>query len=189
MTAIVIILVFFTTVTMTAGSSRQLFAFARDGALPFSRWISAVRPGFDVPVNAIIVIFIVSVIIGLINIGSKVAFSIITSLGTGTLSGSYIVTISIVYWRKLTGRPLLPSRFDMGMVGGLVVNTLALIWLWIVFIFCFFPLFPLATGWTAADMNWAVVVWGGVVVFAIIYFAVWARKVYDGPVEYVRKLD
>ena len=86
MTAIIIILSFFTAVTIMAGSSRQLFAFARDGALPFSRWIAAVRPGFDVPVNSIIVIFIIAALLSLINIGSYLAFSIITSLGTGTLT-------------------------------------------------------------------------------------------------------
>lgn len=141
------------------------------------------------PVNAVIVITVLAIVIGLINIGSSVAFSIITSLGTGTLTSSYIVTISIVYWRKLTGRTLLPSRFDMGRIGGLIVNTLALIWLWIVLIFCFFPLFPLSIVPQLASFNWAIAVWGGVVVFALVFYAAWGRKVYDGPVEYVRKLE
>jgi hypothetical protein len=77
----------------------------------------------------------------------------------------------------------------MGKIGGIVVNFLALVWLWIVFIFCFFPLFPLSVDPSLADMNWAIAIWGFVVVFAVIYFIVWARKVYDGPVEYVRKLN
>ena len=186
LTSIVIILGFCTTFTIMAGSSRQLFAFARDGALPFSRWIATVRPGYDVPVNAIIVIFIISAILSLINIGSPLAFSVITSLGTGTLSTSYIVCIGVVVWRKISGQPMLPSRFNMGRIFGLFVNLVALGWLCVVLIIAFFPLFPNPD---AAGMNWSIVVWAGVIVFSIIYFIVWGRKVYDGPVEYVRKLD
>jgi len=43
MTALVLILGFFGNVTVMAGSSRQLFAFARDEGMPFSKWISKVR--------------------------------------------------------------------------------------------------------------------------------------------------
>ncbi|KAK3053570.1 hypothetical protein LTR09_005314 [Extremus antarcticus] len=186
MTSIVIILSFFTCITIMAGSSRQLFAFARDRALPFSSWATAVRPGYDVPVNSVLTIFGLAVVLSLINIGSTLAFSIITSLGTGTLTLSYIITIGLVVWRKITGRPPLPSRFNMGKIGGLVVNMIALLWMIIVLIFCFFPLFPDPT---PALMNWAIVVWGGVIIFAILFFVLYARTHYAGPVEYVRKLE
>ena len=92
----------------------------------------------------------------------------------------------MVVWRKVTGQPLLPSRFDMGRVFGLVVNLVALAWLWVVLIFAFFPGIP---GPTLASMNWSVVVWGGVVALSLVYFFVWGRKKYEGPVAYVRKLD
>jgi amino acid transporter len=43
MTALILILGFFGNVTVMAGSSRQLFAFARDEGMPFSKWISKVH--------------------------------------------------------------------------------------------------------------------------------------------------
>lgn len=43
MTSVIIILSAFSCITVMAGSSRQLFAFARDGAVPFSRWVAYVR--------------------------------------------------------------------------------------------------------------------------------------------------
>lgn len=43
MSALIIILGFFSNLTVMAGSSRQLYAFARDEGLPFSKWISKVR--------------------------------------------------------------------------------------------------------------------------------------------------
>lgn len=147
-----------------------------------------VRPGFDVPVNAILVIFTFAALISLINIGSTVAFNIVTSLGTGTLTLSYIVCISCIIWRKLFDKPLLPGRFDMGRIFGLTVNVVAVAWLCLVLVIAFFPSVPEPL-LTLKYMNWSVVVWGAVIVFSILYFALWARKTYVGPVEYVRVLD
>ena len=149
---------------------------------------SQVRPAIKVPVNAIIVIFVFAALISLINIGSTVAFNTVTSLGTGTLTVSYIVCISCVVWRKVCSQPLLPSQFDMGRVFGLAVNIVALAWLCLVLLFAFFPPVPVPL-LTPIGMNWSVVVFGGVAVFSIVYFVIWGRKRYVGPVEYVRRLD
>jgi choline transport protein len=142
----------------------------------------------DVPFNAIVVVTVIACLLALINIGSTIGFNIITSLGTGTLTASYILTISCVVWRKIAGKSLLPSRFDMGRVFGLFVNLVALGYLWLVFVIAFFPGVPLPL-LTAISMNWSVVVFSGVVVFAGVYFVLWGRKAYAGPVEYVRKMD
>lgn len=146
-----------------------------------------VRPGFDVPVNATIVIFTFAALISLINIGSAVAFNIVTSLGTGTLTLSYIVCISCIIWRKLFDKPMLPTRFDMGRIFGLLVNLVAVGWLCLVLIIAFFPSVPEPL-LTLMYMNWSVVVWAGVIGLSIVYFVVWGRKRYVGPVEYVRVL-
>jgi amino acid transporter len=215
MTALILVLGFFGNVTVMAGSSRQLFAFARDEGMPFSKWMAKVlefwrrghtsksdickhdsdqclleqiHPTFNVPVNAILVICGLAVVIALINLGSTAAFNIVTSLGTGTLTVSYIICISIIIWRKLAGEPLLPSRFNMGRVFGLCVNIIALGWLCLVCVIAFFPSVP-APLLTLAAMNWSVVVFLAVVLFSAVYFVVWGRKRYVGPVEYVRKLD
>lgn len=208
MTAIIIIMNMFSCLTIMAGSSRQLYAFARDEAVPFSRWVSyvsalepssstsfplpltaiQVRPGLLVPVNAIIVIFIFASILALINIGSLVAFNVVTSLGTGTLSFSYIVTIACLVWRKTTRQPLLPSRFDMGRAFGLAVNLVALGWLCLVFVIAFFPAVPTPL-LTLPSMNWSVLVFAVVFLISATYYVVYGRRVYVGPVEYVRKLE
>ena len=147
-----------------------------------------IHPAVNVPVNAILVLSALAVVIALINLGSTAAFNIVTSLGTGTLTVSYIICISIIIWRKLADEPLLPSRFNMGHVLGLCVNMVALGWLCLVFVIAFFPSVP-APLLTLAAMNWSVVVFLAVVLFSAVYFVVWGRKRYVGPVEYVRKLD
>jgi amino acid transporter len=110
---------------------------------------------------------------------------IVTSLGTGTLTSSYIICIGVLVWRKVSGEPLLPSRFNLG-VFGLIMNVVAVLWLCLTLVIAFFPGTPNPP---PIAMNWSIVVWGGVVVFSIIYFVLWGRKSYAGPVAYVRKLE
>lgn len=76
----------------------------------------------------------------------------------------------------------------MGKTFGLFVNLIAVGWLCLILVIAFFPGVPEPL-LTLKYMNWSVVVWGAVIVFSIVYFAVWARKRYVGPVEYVRVLD
>lgn len=76
----------------------------------------------------------------------------------------------------------------MGRVLGLCVNLAALGWLCLVFVVAFFPSVPIPL-LTLESMNWSIVVFAAVVVFSAVYFVVWGRRRYVGPVEYVRKLD
>lgn len=48
-----------------------------------------------------------------------------------------------------------------------------------------FIAFPTEVPVTLATVNWAPVMFVGVVVLAMMYYLVHARKVYDGPVVYV----
>ncbi|KAI7189633.1 amino acid permease [Hortaea werneckii] len=188
MTAFIIILSASSCITIMAGSSRQLFAFARDDGLPFSKWVARVRPGLDVPVNAILVSFAFAACISLVNIGSTAAFNSITSLGTGTLTISYIICLSCMIWLRIAGKPLLPSRFDLGRSLGLALNVVAVGFLVLVFVIAFFPPVPEPL-LTVVSMNWSILIFGVVVVFAMLYYLLWGRKVYVGPVEYVRVLE
>lgn len=54
----------------------------------------------------------------------------------------------------------------------------------LVFVFAFFPPIPNPP---SVNMNWAIVVYTGILLFAGMYYAISARHHYDGPVEYVRK--
>jgi len=76
----------------------------------------------------------------------------------------------------------------MGPHFGLAVNLFAVGWLWLVFVISFFPPVPEPL-LTLPGMNWSVLVFAVVVLFSAVYFVVWGRKAYVGPVEYVRKLD
>jgi len=66
--------------------------------------------------------------LSLINLGSAVTLNIITSLGTGTLIRSYVVSISCVIVKRLRGEQLLPRRWSLG-AWGFPINTFSVLFL------------------------------------------------------------
>lgn len=71
-TSIMILLTVLSLVNFMASTSRQVFAFARDDGLPFSRWISKVNKRTLTPMNALVVVLVFVVLICLIGLGSTV---------------------------------------------------------------------------------------------------------------------
>ncbi|KAK4447119.1 putative amino-acid permease [Podospora aff. communis PSN243] len=185
MTCIMVIMSACGVVNNIATSSRQLWAFARDRGVPFSGWLARVHPRWELPLNALAVSYAFAVLLSLINIGSTVAFNILTSLGVGALISSYVVSIGCVALKRVRGEELLPRSFDLGRAG-LAVNVFSV--LFSAFIFVMFQtFFPPVPNPTLEMMNWNILVYGTVVVFSIGYYVVRGRFQYAGPVEYVRK--
>lgn len=181
--SITTIMAVFGCVNNVATCSRQLFAFARDQGVPFSAFLSRVRPGVDIPINSVIVSFVIAVGLSLINIGSTVAFNSVASLGTCALLSSYIISISCMFVKRWYGEPLLPCKFSLGRAG-IWINGVSVVYLCVALTFAFFPTFPHPT---PDLMNWNILIYGVVVVFSLVYFYLKGRKVYVGPVEYINK--
>jgi choline transport protein len=183
MVGIVIVCLTSCCISEVATASRQLWSFARDNGLPFSKWLSHVAPGWNIPMRAVLTSLVITSLLACINLGSTTALNAINSLGGVSVMSSYIVTIGVLVHRRLFGPPLPPRRWSLGKFG-LPINIAALcvtIPLW------FFLLWPLATPVTAKNMNWASAMYGGVMLFAIFYYAVFGRHVYEGPVMLVKR--
>lgn len=183
MTLIITILTLCSAIGNVATGSRQLFAFARDRGVPFARVWSYVRPGWDIPLNAILLSASISAVLTLINLGSVVAFNAILSIGVVSLLGSYLISVSCMLLKRLRGEQLLPRRWSLGRLG-LVCNAIGAAFLAIGFLFAFFPL---GTPVTPETMNWASAVYGGVGVLAVVYYAVYGRYEYVPPVARLLK--
>lgn len=183
MGTLLVILTFFASVSATASSSRQIWAFARDKGLPFSSWIEYVRPGWDIPVNALLVCLGVSLVIACINFGSEVTLNAIISVSNAALIFSYMVSIGCVRLKRLRGQPLLTRRWSLGKWGG-IVNDLALAFLAVSFVFSFFPMTPNPA---VVDMNWAIVMFGALGLLATITYFVSAKNSYVAPVSLVKQ--
>lgn len=183
LTSITIVMSIFGCVNNVATSSRQLFAFARDHGVPFGDFLAYVRPGWDIPLNSVLVSFVIAVLLSLINIGSTVAFNSIASLGTCALLSSYIISCSCMFVKRWRKEPLLPSRFSLGKYG-LAINAISVIYLWVALVFSFFPVAPRPT---PSLMNWNILIYGVTIIFSLAYFMFRGRHQYVGPVEYLNK--
>jgi choline transport protein len=121
-------------------------------------------------------------LLSLIIVGSTIAFNIITSLGQVGFISSYLIVIGCIFVKRLRGEVLLPSRFDLGRVG-ILVNGVALLFLSVAFVFCFFPSAPNPS---PEGMNWCSLIIGFVLLFSLIYYYLFGRHHYVGPVEYIK---
>lgn len=198
--AIVVILLTVCAISELAAASRQIWSFARDSGLPGSSWLSKVclypsvlfcclrrkvSPGWNIPLPALLVSLCVSVLLSLINIGSSVALNAITSLGAIAVLISYFLTISCVVYRRLWGAPLPPHRWTLGK-WGIVINIGSLLFLTPLI---FFLTWPLAQPVVASNMNWSSVMLVGVLIIAMIFYAVEGRHKYAGPVVHVNRAE
>jgi amino acid transporter len=118
LTIMIFILVVAANIDYNASTSRQTWSFARDKGFPFHRWIAHVHPTLRIPVNAIGLTCIITCLLGLINIGSSVAFNAIISLQIVALMFSYTISISCVLYRRIKHPELLPyARWSLGRWG------------------------------------------------------------------------
>ena len=211
MIAIIIIMDAAGTIAFLATASRLVWAFARDRGLPGWRFVSRVCtssklcPDFKtdmiqlqsktaIPILAVITTSSIACLIGLINIGSATAFNDVISLGVSSLYASYVITESFLLWRRCTGAIRMPTDFSNDTVEanqlvwgpfhlpgifGIIVNAFAVVFGIMIF---FFSFWPVATPVQAVHMNFSVLMTGSVVLFAIFYYVVWARKTYKGPI-------
>jgi amino acid transporter len=185
------------TVGALAAASRQLWSFARNNGVPFSRFFAPVSSillqfhasayvfiqghlSHDIPLHAIFVSLTIAIILALINIGSSEVLSILLSIYNSALIASYAITISCVLLHRLQGRRLPEhARYSLGKWGPLI-NICALIYITPLFIFSFFPSTPNPKPDT---MNWACLMVGGVILLATVYYIIWGRKTYSPPNE------
>ena len=140
---------------------------------------------------------IISCLLGLINIGSEVAFLDLLSLILAGLFTSYLIGNSLLLWHRVRGT-IIPYEDSYGgpanvvQAGkrtwgpwkvpepfGTIINVIGIIYLIVVLLFSYWPT---AVNPTPANMNWSVLITGAVGIFSIIYYLIWARKIYVGPV-------
>jgi len=186
------------TIPLITSSSRMLWSLARDKgkvqstycslelranrahtAFPFSRALSAVDHKRQVPTNAILSTAFFLVILGFVNIGSTTAFNAIVSIAVLGLELSYLLPIILMLWRRLmTPSDLSPAVWSLGK-WGVPVNIFSILFLTFTSIFLLFPPYQPVT---AANMNYASLIFGAVCIASILYWFISGRKIYQGPV-------
>ncbi|KAK4495356.1 hypothetical protein PRZ48_013687 [Zasmidium cellare] len=183
LTVIVVLTLCASAIAEIATASRQLWSFARDRGMPGHRWLAHITPGWNIPLNAVLVSLLVTSLLSLINIGSSAALNAILALTTVSLLTSYIIVIALVLLKRIRGQPLPHRRWSLGKAG-MAVNIIAICWLLAVYVFMFFPT---TTPTTAEGMNWAIVMFSGIMIIATTYYLVRGHKHYVPPVSLVKR--
>lgn len=208
MTAIVIGLSWCAVIGFLATASRMTWSFARDRGLPFHKYISKVERRTSIPVVAIVLVTIVPCLLALIYIGSSTVFEDVVSLSVSGLYGSYFVPCSLLLWRRTTGKmkdytsdddedlgsnpqaisepreddiaqpPLMWGPWRVPGLLGTINNAFACVYILFVLFWSFWP--P-TTPATAENMNYSVLVTGAVIGFSIVYYFIWGKTQYLGP--------
>lgn len=131
------------------------------------------------PLNAVIFCATVTAIICIINIASTVAFNAIVSLTIAGLYTSYFIPITLLaIKRSREPSSIVWGPWTLGPAG-LIINILSMCFLIISIVFSFFP--PVVPV-TLISMNWSALVFGGGVIIGLVFYAIWGRKNYHGPI-------
>ncbi|KAF3921038.1 hypothetical protein AA313_de0202023 [Arthrobotrys entomopaga] len=176
LTLILVIALFAGTGALTA-ASRCTFAFARDGAIPGSRWWSQYNYNLNVPLYGLLLSSTICCLLGLIYFGSNAAFQSFVGVATICLSTSYgfPILVNILNKRKAVKR----SLFSLGRFG-YFVNVATVVWIvFSVVLFCM----PVSIPVEAAGMNYASVVFMGFAVVSVVWYGVRGRGRFKGPEE------
>lgn len=160
-------------VSILTTGSRMTWGFARDGGLPFSNQLASVNPTWKVPANSL---FLQGALIGLVGVlytFSDTVLSAILSVSTIALTISYAMPIIALMW---AGRDKLPpgGQFHLGRLGP-VCNWVSVIYCAITTVFFLFPGSPNPG---ASDMNYAVAVFGVMMIIATAFWFIRGRKDY-----------
>ncbi|KXN84202.1 GABA-specific permease [Leucoagaricus sp. SymC.cos] len=98
--------------SMLLAASRQTFAFSRDGALPFSKWLYRMNPRTRTPVNVVLFDASLSVLLGLLAFAGEQAINAIFSMSVTAIYIAYTIPIVV---RFTGGNDFQPGPFNLGI--------------------------------------------------------------------------
>ncbi|KAJ9608977.1 hypothetical protein H2200_006748 [Cladophialophora chaetospira] len=202
------ILGFFILNATVQGSSRVVWAFARDQGFAFSSTLSIIHPGLDVPVWALLLNWSLLAALGFLILASSVgtlscrkqppfpsvksplllntpltfvftAFNAIISSTVVHQLLSFFIPFALLLYRRRSEDFLPRGRaFALPRWLGWTVNVAVTLVIPVLVTFFTFPPFLPVTG---VNMNYTVVVLGIVLICGILNWFLFARKHYQGP--------
>ncbi|KAJ9113585.1 hypothetical protein QFC20_001937 [Naganishia adeliensis] len=166
------------TASLLLPASRQAFAFARDGALPFSKYFYSVNKKTQTPVRTVWLVVGGAMPLGALAFADEAAINAIFTLA---IIGPYVAYGIPIACRVFSGDKIfVPGPWYLGRFSK-PIAIVALVWMvFACIIFCF----PADVNPTAATMNYAVVVAAAVWVFAIGYWyapRIGGKTFFNGP--------
>ena len=196
MVAIMAALQLVCTASCLTATSRQLWSFARDQGVPGWKYLSRVEQETSVPVYAVGLTTLISLLLPLITFGSADVFSDLISLAIAGLYSSYFLATSLLLYRRATGQIYDLSYSDKTLtntvgaklswgpwhvpgMAGTILNACVCCFLGLT---VFLSFWPIKYHITPATMNYNIVIWTAVIIFSTVYYVVQGKKEYSGPI-------
>src|SRR5260370_34691281 len=171
--AVIFVAQFFCSMSSVTSNSRMIYAFSRDGAVPFHNVWHRLNRG-RTPQNAILLAVVCSFILAIPSLWSVTAYVAVTSIAT---IGLYIAYAIPIFLRQFS-TDFKRGPWHLG-AWSRPIGWIAVIW--VVFISVLFML-PAATPITASNFNYTPVVVLGVILLVTIWWLVSARHWFKGPI-------
>ena len=180
-TVLAFVILNFTGITALQANARTIWAFSRDEMLPFSKVWLKIWTYTQTPIIALWLNVGFAIAINLIGLGSYIAIAAIFNVCAIALDWSYCIPIlcKLIYTKQLNreGQGYRPGPWHLGKFSPFI-NAYACVWtLFVTIIF----ICPTNRPVTPQNMNYAIVILAGIVVFAAVYWLAGARKYYVGP--------
>ncbi|KFY50287.1 hypothetical protein V495_00318 [Pseudogymnoascus sp. VKM F-4514 (FW-929)] len=159
-------------VSVMTTASRLSWGFARDGGLPWSNYFANVNKTWKVPIRTLWANCAIVSLIGILYLFANTVLEAIVSVSTIALTISYampILTLVIVGRDKLP-----PGKFQLGRWGYLI-NWISIVYCCITTVFFFFPGGPNPAG---SDMNYAIAVFGVMLVISVVFWFLKGKRTY-----------
>ncbi|KFY00282.1 hypothetical protein O988_03396 [Pseudogymnoascus sp. VKM F-3808] len=159
-------------VSVMTTASRLSWGFARDGGLPRSNYFANVNKTWKVPIRTLWANCAIVSLIGILYLFANTVLEAIVSVSTIALTISYampILTLVIVGRDKLP-----PGKFQLGRWGYLI-NWISIVYCCITTVFFFFPGGPNPAG---ADMNYAIAVFGVMLIISVVFWFLKGKRTY-----------
>lgn len=174
-TVIIMGAMFFSGSALTLGSSRMIYAFARDGATPFSGWLSRINKKTQTPIYAVWFNIVFAAVVGLLYIVNETAFNAIVSINTIASSLAYFIPI---FLRLTVARnKFQKGPFHLGPFSD-IINFISCFWILFTSVLFVCPTqYPV----TADNMNYASVIFVFVMLVSVSYYYFRARAWFHGP--------
>jgi amino acid transporter len=157
-----------------ASASRMVFAFSRDGALPFSHTWRRLSVRTKTPVAAVWLSVIVPFCLALPSLYSATAYTAITSINVIGITPAYAIPI---YLRLRAGRHFRPGPWHLGSWSK-PIGWMAVIWVgFVTVLFCL----PAVSPVTVDTFNYAPLALLSVLALAAVLWATRGRRSYGIP--------
>jgi amino acid transporter len=169
---------FFCGIASITANSRMIYAFSRDGAVPFSNYWHHVSKRSRVPVHSAwfgaVGAFILVTPALLPGATGGTAYAAVTSIA---VIGLYVAYLIPVFLRRINGSAFTPGPWKLGKWGP-VFGWIAIVW---VVIICILFMLPAYSPINADDFNYTPFAVVAVIGFAGIWYAVSAHNWFKGP--------